>query len=180
MTPEETKQFNFYNHLKRQRCWSEATFGPGTRHNGVVDHIRKELLEIEAVMEWIDVAILALDGAWRSGATPEQIIMALVGKQIKNEGRTWPDWKTMSPDAAHGEELRLFLKKKNEFIMSSLSDLFHEEFKDDMNPGNIIVSAVTKSNSIESIDKGMVTWSSNAAEQIEAAIAEMGYKLVKI
>lgn len=64
--------------------------------------------------------------------------------------------------------------------MSSLSDLFHEEFKDDMNPGNIIVSAVTKSNSIESIDKGMVTWSSNAAEQIEAAIAEMGYKLVKI
>ena len=69
-----------------------------------MDHIRKELLEIEAdpgdLMEWIDVAILALDGAWRSGATPEQIIMALVGKQIKNEGRTWPDWKTMSPDAA--------------------------------------------------------------------------------
>lgn len=91
-------------HLRRQRAWSEATFGPGARTKGVVDHIRKELLEIEAAPddlgEWVDVVILALDGAWRSGANPEQIIAAIRGKQARNEARTWPDWRTMSPDQA--------------------------------------------------------------------------------
>lgn len=91
-------------HLQRQRDWSEKTFGPGTRAAGIVDHIRKELLEIEAdpgdLAEWVDVVILALDGAWRSGATPEQIIEAIKAKQTKNEGRVWPDWRTMSADKA--------------------------------------------------------------------------------
>lgn len=96
--------FDFQAHLQRQRDWSERTFGPGDRAKGVVDHIRKELNEIEAdpgdLKEWIDVVILGLDGAWRSGATPEQIIAALVAKQTKNEGRNWPDWRTASPDKA--------------------------------------------------------------------------------
>lgn len=65
---------------------------------GVCDHIRKELAEVEesggSLAEWIDVVILALDGAWRSGATPEQIVSELVAKQTKNEGRRWPDWRT--------------------------------------------------------------------------------------
>ena len=42
----------------------------------------------------MDVIILAMDGAWRSGNTPEQIIAAIVAKQAKNERRTWPDWRT--------------------------------------------------------------------------------------
>lgn len=71
---------------------------------GVVDHIRRELKEIEAaptdLSEWVDVVILALDGAWRSGATPAQITAAIVAKQAKNEGRTWPDWRTADPDKA--------------------------------------------------------------------------------
>lgn len=96
--------FDFRSHLQRQREWSERTFGPGSRHKGVVDHIRKELLEIEAapddITEWIDVVILALDGAWRAGASPDAIISALVAKQSKNEARTWPDWRTMSEDKA--------------------------------------------------------------------------------
>ena len=95
---------NLAAHLQRQREWSERTFGPGPRAAGVVDHIRKELREIEAkptdLSEWIDVVILALDGAWRSGATPQQIIDALVAKQAKNEARDWPDWRTQSPDKA--------------------------------------------------------------------------------
>jgi ribA/ribD-fused uncharacterized protein len=70
----------------------------------VIDHIRKELREIEAdptdVSEWIDVVILAFDGAWRHGATPDQIIAALVAKQAKNEARTWPDWRTLPQDRA--------------------------------------------------------------------------------
>jgi hypothetical protein len=100
----EAEHFNLYRHLCRQREWSGKTFGPGSRAQGVVDHIRKELIEIEQdpsdLMEWIDVVILALDGAWRSGAWPDQIIAALEAKQAKNEKRQWPDWRTSDPNKA--------------------------------------------------------------------------------
>ncbi len=91
-------------HLYRQRAFSRATFGPGARTAGVCDHIRKELAEIEAapadITEWVDVVLLALDGAWRSGATPEQNAEAIQAKQTKNEGRDWPDWRTAPTDRA--------------------------------------------------------------------------------
>lgn len=91
-------------HLRRQHEWSERTFGPGNRTAGVLDHIRKELVEIEEnpldLSEWIDVAILALDGAWRAGYSPEEIAGALLAKQARNEARTWPDWRTQSSDKA--------------------------------------------------------------------------------
>jgi hypothetical protein len=96
--------FDFLAHIRRHIDFSERTFGPGPRAAGVVDHIRKELREIEAaphdLEEWIDVLMLALDGAWRSGATPEQIVAQLVAKQTKNEGRKWPDWRTATPGKA--------------------------------------------------------------------------------
>lgn len=92
------------NHLQRQREWSEATFGPGSRTQGVLTHIRKELMEIEKdptdLYEWIDVVILALDGAWRAGWGPQAIIDALVSKQARNENRTWPDWRTFGEGEA--------------------------------------------------------------------------------
>ena len=98
------ERFDFRAHLERQQVWSAKTFGPGPRTKGVIDHIRKELCEIEAepydLSEWMDVVILALDGAWRAGYSPTQIISGLVAKQTKNEDRHWPDWRTMSPDAA--------------------------------------------------------------------------------
>lgn len=91
-------------HLKRQRRWSRRTFGPGERTAGVIDHIRKELREIRRdphdLGEWIDVVILALDGAWRSGASAEQIVAALVARQERNEARTWPDWRSAPKDRA--------------------------------------------------------------------------------
>lgn len=90
--------FDLEGHLHRQRRFSEATFGPGARVDGVTDHIAKELVEVResggALAEWIDVIILAFDGAWRSGAQPREIINAIVAKQTKNEGRSWPDWRT--------------------------------------------------------------------------------------
>ncbi|MGF7008134.1 dATP/dGTP pyrophosphohydrolase domain-containing protein [Aminobacter sp. BE322] len=96
--------FDMLAHLQRQRDWSGHTFGPGSRTKGVVDHICRELREIEAdpsdISEWIDVTILALDGAWRAGHTPDQVIAALVAKQAKNEARDWPDWRTADPDKA--------------------------------------------------------------------------------
>src|SRR5690606_32867885 len=91
-------------HLYRQRAFSRATFGPGVRTKGVCDHIRKELAEVEAdphsLEEWVDVILLALDGAWRCGADPEEIAAAIKRKQGRNEERRWPDWRTMSPDKA--------------------------------------------------------------------------------
>lgn len=91
-------------HLYRQRAFSKATFGPGERTAGVINHIRKELLEIQAdpleISEWIDVILLALDGAWRAGYSPEEIAAALMAKQDKNENRDWPDWRTSAPDKA--------------------------------------------------------------------------------
>lgn len=96
--------FDLVAHLYRQRAFSERTFGPGQRTAGVLDHIRRELLEIEAAPgdlgEWIDVVLLALDGAWRAGWTPEHIATALDAKQSRNEDRTWPDWRTADPDKA--------------------------------------------------------------------------------
>lgn len=92
------------SHLARQRDWSRETFGPGARLLGVLDHIRKELREIEAapddVEEWVDVIILAFDGAWRAGWEPQQIIDAIKAKQTKNEARTWPDWREFGQDQA--------------------------------------------------------------------------------
>jgi hypothetical protein len=92
------------DHLWHQREWSWTTFGPGNRTKGVLDHIRKELVEIEEdpydVEEWADLLILAFDGAMRAGHEPQDIINAVKVKQKVNEARTWPDWRDRSPDEA--------------------------------------------------------------------------------
>ena len=88
------------------RCeWSRETFGPGDRAAGVVAHIRKELAEIEAepsdLEEWVDVIILAMDGAWRSaGADGAACFAAIVAKDAKNRARKWPDRRTHPLGAA--------------------------------------------------------------------------------
>lgn len=91
-------------HLYRQVEASKKNFGPDVSDEklaGIAAHIRKELDEIAQdprdLIEWIDVAILAFDGAWRAGYTPDQIVEALVFKQNKNEQRKWPDWRTHDP-----------------------------------------------------------------------------------
>ncbi len=99
--------YDFVGHLERQRAFSERAFGPGSRPlrlAGVIDHIQKELREIEAdpsdLEEWIDVVLLACDGAWRAGHEPAAIAAALEAKLAKNERRTWPDWRTAPADKA--------------------------------------------------------------------------------
>lgn len=97
-------EFDMHAFLRRQRAFSARTFGPGRLTARVCDHIRKELAEVEAapddLREWIDVILLGLDGAWRTGATPEQITTALSAKLTTNEGRAWPDRRTCDPDRA--------------------------------------------------------------------------------
>lgn len=96
--------YDLISHLYRQRAFSRATFGPGARTEGVINHITKEFEEIRKeptdLKEWIDVMLLAMDGAWRSGHSPEEIVAALKAKQDKNELRDWPDWRTMDPNKA--------------------------------------------------------------------------------
>lgn len=91
--------------IERQKAFSGSAFGPGDRTKGVSDHIRKELVEVaeagdNALAEWVDVILLALDGAWRSGASSEAICLALKSKLYENTRRTWPDWRTVDPEKA--------------------------------------------------------------------------------
>ena len=100
----KVKGMNLIEHIIRQKAWSEKTFGPSPRVEGILQHIEKEMIEVRAkptdAEEWIDIVILALDGAWRSGATPAKIAAVLERKQTKNENRTWPDWRLIPDDLA--------------------------------------------------------------------------------
>lgn len=100
----------FEKYLEERAAWSIETFGPldhqrDTRAAAILDHIRKELIEIERsphdLEEWIDVISLALDGALRcAGAASTEILPALVAKLEKCKARTWPDWRTHPPGNA--------------------------------------------------------------------------------
>lgn len=98
----------FEDHCQRQQAFSQQAFGPGTveqRVEGIADHIEKELREVRKaprdLEEWIDLLLLALDGALRiPGVRARDIAIALAAKQAKNEQRTWPDWRTAKPGKA--------------------------------------------------------------------------------
>ena len=100
--------FDLDAHLVRQRAWSDLTFGPGRRTDGVLDHITKEIIEVRNdpndLDEWVDLIILALDGATRLAADLGQPMSTvsdrIAAKQEKNERRTWPDWRTADPTKA--------------------------------------------------------------------------------
>ncbi len=109
---------NLIEHLKEQREFSCKTFGPGVRTDGLIDHIKKELEEIKKtpldLEEWIDLVMLALDGAWRAGFEPEEIAEQLKAKLEKNKNRDWPDWRKAEPGKAieHTREELYYLHDK--------------------------------------------------------------------
>ena len=118
------------SHLTRQAAFSKATFGPGPRTKGVIEHIREELEEIEkvynemdgadpgpsdhadAAAEWVDAVLLSMDGLLRamacahSHSTFDQVAQKVAdminAKQGKNERREWPDWRQFDEDTAIG------------------------------------------------------------------------------
>ena len=66
-------------HINRQKTFSKRTFGPGERLEGVLDHIRKELVEIEEskgkdIEEWVNPFLVPLlftsDGHGHSERAP--------------------------------------------------------------------------------------------------------------
>jgi predicted RNA-binding Zn-ribbon protein involved in translation (DUF1610 family) len=103
-------------HLQRQIAFSRGTFGPGTRREGVLDHMTKEIGEVRSgdgdPKEWVDLVILGLDGLWREvkfggrfgnpshDDTAEIAIGMILEKQSKNEERDWPNWREMPADKA--------------------------------------------------------------------------------
>lgn len=97
--------------INRQIEWSKRTFGPGPRTEGLIKHIEKELAEIREnpcdLEEWIDVIILALDGAWRCGErTAGEILSALCEKQRVNiHERKWPEIRSPNDPMEHVRNL---------------------------------------------------------------------------
>ncbi len=99
--------FDLEKHIERQKVFSLENFGPGNAEekvDGIVDHIRKELIEVlENPMdtyEWIDIVLLALDGAARTGSSAKDICFVLGFKQTINEERDWPDYRNAEPGKA--------------------------------------------------------------------------------
>lgn len=104
--------------IEKQVIFSRKAFGPDERTKGIIDHIKKELIEVEesdgSINEWVDVALLAIDGMQRAASklnkdrgiesTPALVAMdvadCLNGKLQTNMGRDWPDWKKIGPDKA--------------------------------------------------------------------------------
>ena len=119
--PKMLENYPLVNHLIRQMAFSRKAFGPGRRTAGIIQHIGKELNEVSAnpydIYEWIDIVLLALDGAWRhvkdESKTDEQVAhivaSALQAKLARNELRTWPDWRLV------GEKEAIEHHRGNEF-----------------------------------------------------------------
>ncbi len=80
--------------LANQMDWSRRTFGSGRRTIGITKHIEKECNEVrenpDDLSEWVDIMILAMDGYWRAGGSPEMILHAIIAKQSINRERTYP------------------------------------------------------------------------------------------
>lgn len=100
----QSVSFDLIKHLERQWRFSIQAFGPGARTAANIDHIQKELVEItespDNLEEWIDLMLLAFDGAMRRGFNPRDICAMLENKLTKNEKRSWPDWRTAPADKA--------------------------------------------------------------------------------
>lgn len=114
--------YDLHKHLVKAIKFSRDTYGPGFRYEGVLDHIEKEIKEIRAkpsdLEEWIDIWILAMDGATRcveehcgQKVKYEDVAAACISmlktKVKKNYSRKWPDWRTADPNKAI-EHLREF------------------------------------------------------------------------
>lgn len=111
---------NFLDYIVRHREWSLNTHGTPEQSSslGVARHIENELeteilplLELNRpvpVEEWADVIILAIDGAWRQGATADDLCQALQAKQKKNMAREWPKPGENKPDQPNFHKKKVY------------------------------------------------------------------------
>lgn len=101
----QIEQMTIREYVMEHKIWSHETFGEGNHTEGLLQHIEKEVKEIRKLpsdlLEWMDIIILAFDGAWREGYTPEQIVSALIEKQNINKQREWPKITDPSQPTEH-------------------------------------------------------------------------------
>lgn len=98
--------FDLVTFFEEKAAWSLATFGPAQGIDGVVAHIRKELIEVEKAMaagdeaavreEFADVALLAIDLWWRD---PDAMTAARFRREMRY-GAKPPDSDWAGIDAA--------------------------------------------------------------------------------
>jgi len=78
--------------IQREKDFSANAFG-NQSNLGIIKHIRKEMLEVEDspedVFEWVDIILLAIDGALRAGYSSVEVAIALEEKLSINEAREW-------------------------------------------------------------------------------------------
>lgn len=91
--------------LNEFRKWNLKTFGPGNRTSGTIDHIKRELIEIEEnpfdIYEWFDIIMLSINGAIRHGHSSQDIINAFHKKFEINKNRKWKNFE----DVPEGEAI---------------------------------------------------------------------------
>lgn len=82
--------FDLASFIAQQKSFSSQAFGPGSRQVGIANHILQECDEAEAepgdLSEWVDIMLLSLDCAWRSGLEPVDVakeIAPVSGESIK-------------------------------------------------------------------------------------------------
>lgn len=98
-------RFDFKTFVEKKMAHSYATW-PEQSLKGVLAHARKECDEIEQEInnpdglvdasEWVDLLLLSIDGAIRSGLSSSDLIRELERKHQINTLRKWP--KPASPD----------------------------------------------------------------------------------
>lgn len=85
-------------HTKKQVEFSQKTFGKGETTESVIERIKQKLEEVKACPEdlygWVDIMMLAIDGATRQGWSADRIAQALPDKLAINQRRAWPDWQS--------------------------------------------------------------------------------------
>ena len=90
-TNTELLSFDLKGFVTQQREFSAGAFRPGSRKVGVANHILEECNEAQSqpddLSEWVDLMLLSLDAAWRSGLSASEIARRIApGRHRAGEG----------------------------------------------------------------------------------------------
>ena len=87
--------WDFFDHIWDPiNKWADATF-PCPRHpSGPINHLKKEIVELEqsdykSHEEWADLMILVINGAHCAGLSCNDLFNAIVRKMAKNKKRVY-------------------------------------------------------------------------------------------
>lgn len=124
--------------LETQIAWSRKTFGTEPRLEGILKHIEKEIVEVRKdptdAKEWIDIAILALDGAWRAkqahyvSQIEAKVIATLVTETLQAKSlenmfvRSWPPPGAADQPVEH-VRAKPVLKNTPEVVQGLISEI---------------------------------------------------------